>query len=501
MPPSNRQSHQSRRRFLKTVAYATGAAGVLSTPFVGPIFSPAQANPSGLPFQVPAQARARRNGNKVEFDLNIQAGQQEFIPAKMTPTLGFNGNYLGPLIRVRRGDRITVRTTNSLNVASTVHWHGMTLPANMDGGPHQSIQPGATWVSEFDIIQPAATLFYHSHAYHQTAPQVYAGLAGPLIIDDDLSDALDIPKEYGVDDLPVIIQDRDFEANGAFRYISTMGERMIGKHGSTILVNGVIAPLLTAQKTLLRLRLTNASNARFYRLAFSDRRPFQVIASDGGLLERPVTVRQLSMAPAERFDILVDLSDKKDLILQSLKGAGNVAFGPMRMMGFDQTMDILYIDARTAKTTGHTVPTTLTPPIDRTMPAIAATRKLNLEMGMMGMMAGGGFTINGQTMDLERVNFRLKKNTFEIWNLTNTSPMAHPLHIHNSQFRILSRGGLAPAAVESGFKDTVTIQAGEAVKILLPTGPYSDPKGYYMYHCHILEHEDGGMMGQFSVED
>jgi len=386
----------------------------------------------------------------------------------------------------------------------------MILPAKMDGGPHQIIQPGSSMVSEFEIIQPASTLFYHSHAYHHTAEQVYFGLAGPLIIDDEQSDSLALPQEYGVDDLPVIIQDRDFNDNGSFRYISMMPERMIGKHGSTVMVNGVISPLLKAQKTLLRLRITNASNARFYKLAFNDAHPFQVIASDGGLLEKPITVDQLDMAPAERFEILVNVSNKNQLILQGLQGAGNTNHGPMRMMGMDQKMDIMFIDASDAKQAQHSGPQTLTQFEDWSSVDIAANRNLSLGMSMMGMMGGmmgrgntpgEGFTINGQSMDMERVDFRLKKNTFETWNISNNSPMFHPVHIHNTQFRVLSRDGRAPSALEAGFKDTVVVAPSETVKVLVPTGPYSDPEGYYMHHCHILEHEDGGMMGQFVVED
>lgn len=497
---------QTRRHFLKTLTYSTGAVGLLGTPFIRSVL----AAPVIRPFQVPPLASAVRDGNKISFDLSIMQGESEFLPGRMTQTLGYNGNYLGPMLRVRRGDHISVKTINKLNVDSTVHWHGMILPAKMDGGPHQIIKPGDSMVSDFEIIQPASTLFYHSHAYHHTAEQVYYGLAGPLIIDDEQSDSLALPQEYGVDDLPIIIQDRDFNDDGSFRYISMMPERMIGKHGSTVMVNGVISPLLKAQKMLLRLRITNASNARFYKLAFKDGHPFQVIASDGGLLERPIPVDHLDMAPAERFEILVNVSNKNQLILQGLEGAGNVTHGPMRMMGMDQKMDIMFIDASDAKQSQHKAPQILSQHEDWSSVDIAQNRNLSLAMSMMGMMggmmgggnaSGGGFTINGQSMDMERVDFRLKKNTFETWNINNDSPMLHPLHIHNTQFKVLSRDGRAPSALEAGFKDTVVVAPGEIVKVLVPTGPYADPEGYYMHHCHILEHEDGGMMGQFVVED
>jgi len=491
----------NRRHFLKTLGYSTAGLALLSSPFISGAWA---ASPQRL-FQVPPLASGVRDGKNISFSLNIQQGQTEFLNGRMTPTLGYNGSYLGPMLRVRRGDFVSIKTTNDLDVTSTVHWHGMILPANMDGGPHQMIKPKASLVSKFEIIQPAATLFYHSHTYHKTAEQVYFGLAGPLIIDDDETDALDIPREYGVDDLPVIIQDRDFNDDGSFRYITRMPDLMLGKHGSTVMVNGVISPLLKAQKTLLRLRVTNASNARFYALAFNDSRPFQVIASDGGMLEKPVTVKQLNMGPAERFEILVDVSDRKQVILQGLKGAGNVNHGPMRMMGLDGQMDILFIDATDAKPSEHKTPSRLVHLADWSNVNIAENRHLDLNMSMGNMMgggqSGGGFTINGATMDMNRVDFRLKKNTYEIWTFTNNSPMLHPMHVHNTQFKVLFRNGRLPSPLESGFKDTVVVGSGETVKILMPTGPYADPNGYYMHHCHILEHEDAGMMGQFVVVD
>ena len=457
------------------------------------------------PLPVPELASSKKIGKKQVFQLSAQIGEMEFIPGKPTPTLGYNGNYLGPTIRIEKGSMARIEVTNQFNEITTVHWHGMILPAAMDGGPHQKIAPQQKWISEFPVIQPAATLFYHSHAHNNTGQQVYRGLAGLLIIDDE-SQQLPLPREYGVDDIPVIIQDRDLADDGSLQYLRFMPERMVGKHGHTLLVNGAVSPVFKAKKSPLRLRLVNASNARFYQLAFGDNRPFHVIASDGGLLRAPVNAKQLTIAPAERYEILVDVSDRKQVMLKSFAGAGNANHGPMRMMGMDRDFDVLLIDAEAAVKSNTSVPKQLATMPDWSDKTITNQRRLELQMGMgMGMMgqggmAGGMLRINGQSFSMERIDFRAQSNGYEIWDIGNRSPMVHPFHVHNTQFRIVGRSGSELSTVEIGLKDTVVIHQSEVVRILVPTGPYADPKNPYMFHCHILEHEDGGMMGQFTVE-
>lgn len=481
------------------------------------------------PLVIPAILTGTQKGGIKTYQLTAQQGISNFLPGLETETWGFNGAYLGPVLRAKKGDKIRIEVTNHLKEPTTTHWHGMILPAKMDGGPHQDILPNQPWISEYSIIQPAASLFYHAHPHGKTGDHVYRGLAGMFIIDDDESLQKGLPTEYGVDDVPLILQDRDINSDGSLNYINFMPERMTGKHGKTLLVNGGVSASLKAQKTLLRFRLLNASNARFYHLHFNDNRPFQVIASDGGLLDTAKTVQQLAIAPAERYEILVDVSDKKQIMLQSAGGLGNAGHGPMAMRGMDRDFDVLMIDATQATKTEHTVPKQLTQYADWSQQNIANRRTFDLQMGMGGGMMGGGrmgggmgnrmmghgregggmmggghmgagmMKINDQAFDINRIDFSLKPNTFEIWEITNSSGMVHPFHVHNTQFRILSRNGRQPNVNEQGYKDTVVIHRRETVKILLPTGPYSDAKMPYMYHCHILEHEDGGMMGQFTV--
>jgi FtsP/CotA-like multicopper oxidase with cupredoxin domain len=288
-----------RRNFLLGTAAAVGAASY------GTLL--AQADPAARnALRIPPliDARQQRQG----ISLRAQAGRTEFFPGKESPTLGYNGNYLGPTLRVHRGDDVQVAVTNGLQEDTTVHWHGLLVPGDRDGGPHQHIAPGASWRPVLPVRQPGATLFYHSHVHGRTGAQVYAGLAGVLLVHDAQEDALGLPSDYGVDDLPLVIQDRQF-AGGRMVLPNGMMTQMHGRRGNTLLVNGTPDAEVRVPARWVRLRLVNASNARIYRLAFADGRTFQWIASEGGLLAAPVALPSLSLAPGERAEVMVDFSD------------------------------------------------------------------------------------------------------------------------------------------------------------------------------------------------
>ncbi len=504
---------QSRRTFIKS------AGASLLLPLTASLS--AKTTTAGLnTFVVPPLNIGVRDGNKVSYKLSINSSKTEFFKGVNTPTLGLNQSYLGPVLRAKRGDIVNIKVENHINEITTVHWHGMTLPAKMDGGPHQSINPNQSWTSEFKIRQEAATLWYHSHAMHKTGPQVYHGLAGMFIIDDEGSDKLGLPDEYGIDDIPCTIQDRRFNQDGTFSYMTAMPDRMMGMMGSIIMVNGVVTPTLVAKSTLMRLRLHNGSNARTYNLTFNDGRPFHIIAGDCGFLHKPFKTKQIRLAAAERIEILVDVSDRKELILKSIPSSDGGGMGMMRMMSNNEELTIMKIDARQAKQSTRKIPTILrNSNFKLDQKAVNQTRKFSLQMGMgggmgmmrgmMGRMANGGndtnnentmFRINGKSMDINRIDFQVKANSTEIWEITNDSPMAHPFHVHNVQFRVLDINGKRPHPSESGLKDVVLVPGHHArVRIIMRFPEYSDAKIPYMYHCHILEHEDQGMMGQFTV--
>ncbi len=500
----------SRRAMLKT----TGAGVALLTVPVFARRARAGTASSSNAFAVPPLDRGKRLGGRVTFALTLQRGESSFFPGTRTPTLGINAAYSGPVLRARRGDEVILRVKNEIGEESVIHWHGFRVPAAMDGGPHQAFADGKSSTSRFQIRQRGSTCWYHSHQHEQTGPQVYRGLAGMFIVDDDEIESLDLPARYGVDDIPVIIQDRDFNADGSFRYVRTMQERMLGKHGSTVLVNGVVSPILRAESTLLRLRLMNGSNARIYNLAFDDGREFQVVASDGGLLAQAATVRQLKLGPGERAEVVVDVADRKEVVLRSLRGATGGGGCRMGAMAFDRTLDIMTIDARDAETSAHRRPRQLIGPALLKPDDAAVTRSIRLSMGMMGggmdrgmrgrgrrggRMGGGAFTINGRTFDMNRVDFSARRDVPELWVVSNDSAMPHPFHVHNTQFQILDSDGRRVVAQEAGLKDTVLVNPQETVRLLMVFRDYSDPDLPYMYHCHNLEHEDQGMMGQFTV--
>lgn len=460
-----------------------------------------------VPLKVPPALDSRKENGVRIFDLELQHGQSNFFSNISTPTAGINGSYLGPVVRVRRGDRVRLNVVNQLSEASTLHWHGVHLPAKMDGGPHQIVRKGETWSPEFEIRQPASTQWYHSHMYHRTGIQVYQGLAGLFYIDDEQADSLNLPSEYGIDDIPLVLQDRAFNRDGTFRYASSMHDRMNGMMGNYMLVNGTLSPRLNVQRRLMRFRILNGSNARIYNLEFSDGREFMQIATDGGLLSHPVPLSSVRLAPGERAEIVVDFAPDDDVLLQHkpLPLRRSVRGGMMGMMrnmmsGDDQPFSIMRFDASKALPSTKKIPNRLVDVRNWSESNAVKTRRFVLDMQMgMRMMQGGGFTINGKSMALDRIDETVRLGDVEIWEFINNSPMPHPIHIHDIQFRVLDRDGKQPSANEQGLKDTVLVNSDETVRVITQFENYTDPTSPYMFHCHNLEHEDAGMMGQFLV--
>lgn len=513
MPKTEVGLCMKRRQFMKSSALGLSAfslpgSAILSSPAV---HAKSLRDPFWRAFVVPPLDTGKRDGKQVHFDLSIAHGERNFVADLITPTLGINGTYMGPVLRAQRGDHVSFAVKNQLHEATTLHWHGFVLPAAMDGGPHQEIRPGETWRPEFEIIQPAASYWYHSHQHKKTGEQVYHGLAGMFIIDDEISLNAGLPMDYGVDDLPIVIQDRAFNRDGSLRYLASMHDRMHGMQGSTILVNGVITPGLKAQSSLLRLRLLNASNARFYNLAFDDARLFVVIAGDGGFLPRPVKAQTLSLAPGERAEILVDLSDGRDTILVNRPGIAPANGGTMNQMmgmmgGGNEAFNIMQIEAPSSgRRTRIDIPQEMLPLPEWQAVKPVKTRQFQLQMQMgprmmmSNMMGKSPFSISGESMDMKVINHRVKSNSIELWEISNSSMLAHPFHVHGTQFIILNKSRSEIKASETGLKDTVVVNSQETVRLLIPFSEYSDSTRPYMYHCHILEHEDAGMMGQFSV--
>ncbi|MBE1530719.1 multicopper oxidase family protein [Actinomadura algeriensis] len=444
--------------------------------------------------RIPPLLRPERTPEGKVFRLRAGAGESEFLRGKSTPTWGYNGSYLGPTLRARRGDRVAVEVSNGLGETTTTHWHGMRLPAVMDGGPHQPIRPGAAWRPVWTIDQPAATLWYHPHLHGRTAEHMYRGMAGLFVVDDGEDPGL--PSEYGVDDVPIVLQDKRFHEDGSLDSsgIRFQGPSVTGLLGDEILVNGTHDPFLEVTRTRVRLRILNASNARVYDVGFTDDRTFALVGTDAGLLAAPVPLRRIMLSPGERAEIVVPFAAGERTVLRSRPprlGANPVY---ERLAGGDDTFDLLQIRAAPRLAESPPLPARLAdvPPV----PAGPGTRTRSFVMS--------DFTLNGRTMDHHRIDQVVETGAVEIWEVTNAggfpgNGLPHSFHVHEVGYRVLDVNGRRPPPHLRGRKDTVFVPPRTTIRLAMRFGPHSDPVHPYMYHCHLLAHEDAGMMGQFLV--
>ena len=492
----------TRRNFLKSTAATAFVLGGAAVYWPRPGFAQPTGGMTNV-LKIPVLETGHNEDGVQVYDLTMQNGITEFFEGYQTPTSGINGSYLGPTLKVRDGTAIRFNVSNALEEPSTLHWHGMHLPASMDGGPHQIVRQGETWASKFTVKQKAASLWYHPHLMGKTAEHVWRGMAGMVIIEDTESDALPLPDSYGIDDVPLVLQDRTFTRDGRMDYGLSMHSRMMGMVGNVPFANGTYAPYFEATTTKLRLRILNGSNASTYNLVLDNGANFVQVATDGGFLEAPVKLGLLQLAPAERAEIIVDLAAGENVTLLNVAIGGSSSGG---MMGGENNnagaFPFLEIRAAATLVQSSDLPSRLTT-MDWLNEADAVkTRVFNLEMRMgMGAMMGGGnsHSINGKVMDMARIDEVVNLGDTEIWELRNVSMMPHPFHMHDVQFQILDRNGHPPAPNEHGRKDVVMVNPNEVVRIIMRFEDYADANAPFMYHCHILEHEDAGMMGQFVV--
>jgi FtsP/CotA-like multicopper oxidase with cupredoxin domain len=487
-------------------------SGAAAATLDGLPFSALGASLDGPTLPVPSLIDAR-DGETVT--LALQRSRHRFGAEPAVRSSGISASYLGPVVRVRSGDTVRFQVENRLDEETTLHWHGLLIPSHLDGGPRNVIAPGETWSPEIPFRQPAATTWFHPHPHGNTARQVYSGLAGMMIVGDGGDRDRGLPAAYGVDDLPLTLQDKRFSRSGEPVYAPTMMDLMHGFFGDTLLVNGAIEPVASVPAGLVRLRLLNAANARIFDLRFGDRRPFHVIAGDAGLLAEPVEVRRLTVAPAERYEILVDFTDGKtaDLITgpaMHAMGPGAMAAAGGRLMRFRPDPALPAAVRRLPHTLARLAPPDIKSAVEwRTF---VLDPMLGMGMGMAAMparqtglardaghdhaAAAQMMGINGRPFAMGRVDVTAKLGTAEIWEIVSAA-MAHPFHVHGASFRILANNGRKPAAEQSGWKDVVLVE--QQAEVLVRFDNPATPKMPFMYHCHILEHEDHGMMGQFAV--
>ena len=530
-----------RRQFLQYAAFGTVAAAL-------PSFVLAE---DGKIKSVPSASFKP----DVEFEITARISEVSIIPGAHTTVFKYHGKllrgpknalktmpgYLGPILNLSQNQKVRIFFYNELPEPSVIHMHGMHVPQRMDGHPVYAIERGERYVYEFEVKNPAGTNWYHSHTHGMTATQVYRGLAGLITITDEQEQKLELPS--GVYDIPITIQDRRFTASNQLQYLHGMRERMVGFLGDTILVNGQANSTIPVKTRAYRLRILNGSNSRIYKLGWEDGTQLVAIGTDGGLLERPENYPYIMLAPAERIELWVDFSGRKvgsDLVLSSLEyqvtmphmgggmqgGRGRMGRG-MGVMngGLLQGESFPIIKFHIAERVGDSpeLPEKLVSMRSLTERDISnPDRTVPIDIGMQHMspqLNGRSFEMH-EVMDIERIPV----NTIQRIKISNNHgpmgdgaggmrgrggmmmSMAHPIHLHGQQFKVLSRtqtdrdsdgyNTVKDGFISNGWKDTVLVMPGEEIEIIKP---FEDYTGLFLYHCHNLEHEDMGMMRNFYV--
>ena len=449
------------------------------------------------------------------FDLTLQVSEMEFYPGVFTETMGVSFPILGPTLIMEKGEEVNITFDNQLPDTTTIHWHGMHVPAEFDGGPHTPIPPNTLWNPHFTIKDHASTMWYHPHLMHKTNEHVQMGIAGFVIVKDDEEALLDLPREYGVDDIPLVFQTKTLNEN--YQIVTNMDSSGLD---TALFTNGTINAYLEAPAQVVRFRLLNGASERSFNVGLDNHETFYVIGTDGGLLEAPVEIDELLISPGERYEILVDLTNRVGEMIhimnygssipngvygaETVGGMGGSSipyYADNHLNGADFPLLSLHVGEQTASPI-YTIPSTLVSVDEWDPNEIDETRVIQFSPTVMGPNGAlnGPFQFNGEPFDINVVNYEIPLNNVEIWELRNQSQISHPFHIHDVQFNILEINGEAPPAHMQGWKDVVLVppQNGTA-KFITKFEDFSNTEVPYMYHCHILTHEETGMMGQFTV--
>jgi len=466
----------SRRQFIQASGLALCGSAL-------PFSAHAAGNGTALP--VPPLLESRRGQ---PLFLTLQRSHWSFSGDKnKVPVWGINGGYLGPTVRVWSGDDVKLIYSNRLNEPVSMTVSGLQVPGALAGGAPRMMSPGVDWSPVVPIRQAAATCWYHANTPNRMAPHVYNGLVGMWLVEDEVSKSLPIPNHYGVDDFPVIIQDKRLDNFGVPQYNPSSSG---GFMGDTLVVNGVQNPYVEVSRGWVRLRLLNASNSRRYQLAMSDNRPFNVIASDQGFLPAPVAVQQLSLAPGERREILVDMSQGKDVSITAGLAAGVMD----RLRGFFEPSSIL-----TSTVVLNLRPTGLLPLVTDNLPMrlvadqIADSVPIRTREFRLGDSLPG---INGSLWDMTRIDTQAQQGSYERWIIHSDTPQA--FHIEGVMFQIKSVNGAQPMAEDRGWKDTVWVDGD--VELLVLFTQSSSEHFPFVYYSQMLEMADRGSAGQLLVQ-
>lgn len=489
-------------------------------------------NPNGF---VNALKRPGHNGGLLgyfdphgPFTIRAMQAKAPVLPGKDSNLLVYGvtdgrRSYVNPILTVKKGERLTPTLKNELSEDTIIHWHGLIVDSKNDGIPTDAIKAGESYRYDFTVANRSGAYWYHPHPFELTSAQAYKGMASFFIVEDEdelrLRHALDL--EPGHTDIPIVIQDKRFDAMGNVVYDPSENEWFMGFLGDTILANLTVKPYLDVATRVYRFRLLNGSNSRIYRLAFVSPEgavPFSLIGTDGGLLDRPWTVKELFLAPGERADVLLDLSDFRvgdSLHLKSRpfdpmdneQMAGGMAAEPTMGLANGEEFNIMKLNVKHKVWCHGRIPRSLSV-VEPINTSGAMMRQLTLAQAGPGVMK---WAINGETFDPSRISFEVERGSIEVWEIMNDMMgMPHPMHIHGFQFQVIDRqgspqqtsglavdGGRLPS--DLGWKDTILIWPGETVRIAIDFSvPYPGPQ-QFVFHCHNLEHEDMGMMVNYKV--
>jgi FtsP/CotA-like multicopper oxidase with cupredoxin domain len=470
----------------KAIELGLVSGGALISSFGFPDFAFAQFSPQiprfDRPFQIPPVLKPVRSDATTDYyEITMRKSQVEFLPHLKADIWGYNGITPGPTIRQQRDRLSVVRFINNLEIDTSIHLHGMASLPQYDGYAEDLIPPGYYKDYQYPNNR-ASTLWYHDHALHHTSRNVYMGLAGMYIVEDDLERSLNLPQ--GDYEVPLIIQDKKFAIDGSLIF-NDRGQR--GIYGDVMLVNGVPWPRMEVANRKYRFRVLNAGASRTCQLSLSTGDDLIAIGSDAGLLSAPVRTKTLRLAMAERYGFIIDFS-KYPI------GTRVILRNPILPTNQDtdaRTGEIMCFDVVRRESDDSSIPDKLR--LVQPIPVSAATRTRTFRFGR----GGNQWVINNQTWNSHRVDANPNLNDIEIWNLVGAGGgWIHPVHIHLVDLQLLDRNGLPPLPYERGWKDVFYVGENQTVRVIAKFGPHT---GKYMMHCHNIVHEDHDMMTQFEV--
>jgi FtsP/CotA-like multicopper oxidase with cupredoxin domain len=492
----------TRREFLRIAGGALVVSGVAS---VGRRFEGLGSAEPAARFTQP-EVLTSANG-RLDIELVAAPAKVPFGPGTRF-AYTYNGTTPGPTLRVRPGDVLSITLENRLGETTNLHTHGLHVsPSGVADNIFVSVpdHDRRTYTYEIPADHRSGTFWYHPHRHGTVARQVFGGLAGVIVVEDTIDAA---PELVGATERLLVLSDPVIGSSSAVLDVSMMQE-MQGREGDRVLVNGVAQPTISVQAgTLEHWRVLNASSSRYYRLALEGH-SLHMIGTDSGRLATPVAVTDVLLAPGERVELLAAPSKAGSYALRSLpydRGGMGMGMGMGSSSGSSRRTTLARVvvngDAPAAG-----MPPSLAAPTSLALPDATSRRELVLAMGMGGSMGDGNsgmsnraqgmgrtFTIDGESFDASRTDIVTALGRVEDWTLTNTSPMDHPFHLHVWPFQIVARSD--GKAITPGWKDTVNVPAGGSVTVRIPLTEIS---GRTVYHCHILDHEDLGMMGVIDV--